>query len=102
MVAERATKGEIGVGTYLEEILGGGLKVALAEAPRERANEEFTIQAAHYYGRDVDVLQIVLPDTKGRFPWDEGYEERFRAAQEAMGPLRQPPEPAILPGPSRH
>lgn len=92
-VVERALKGEAFEGAFLDEILANDLRVAIVRAPKARANSEFLVQAEHYYGREVEVLQIVLPDRKGLFPWDDGYDERFRAAQEAIGPLREPPVP---------
>lgn len=38
-------------------------------------------QAWGYNGSDLDVLQMVWTDTKGKFPWEEGFEEKFRDKQ---------------------
>jgi len=38
-------------------------------------------QAYHQSRNDWPLLQIVWPDTKGRFPWQNGFEERFRDQQ---------------------
>lgn len=38
-------------------------------------------QAWGYNGPDLEVLQMVWTDTKGKFPWEEGFEEKFRAKQ---------------------
>jgi hypothetical protein len=35
----------------------------------------------YHHGFKFDVLQMVWPDTAGKFPWQEGFEEKFRAAQ---------------------
>ncbi|UDY37847.1 DUF4262 domain-containing protein [Dermatobacter hominis] len=36
-------------------------------------------------GESWEVLQFVWPDRNGRFPWDEGYDERLRVAQPIVG-----------------
>lgn len=40
-------------------------------------------QGQVYHGSDTGfgLLQMVWPDTKGKFPWQSGFEERFREAQ---------------------
>ena len=38
-------------------------------------------QIYHQSRNEWPLLQIVWPDTKGRFPWQEGFEERFRDKQ---------------------
>ena len=36
-------------------------------------------------GEPWEVLQFVWPDRNGRFPWDEGYDQRLRVAQPVVG-----------------
>ncbi len=44
--------------------------------------DEYVGQASVYYaGQPFPVLQCVWCDTQGRFPWQEGFEERFREHQ---------------------
>lgn len=33
--------------------------------------------ARHYYGRDIEALQLVWPDTAGKFPWEDGFDEEL-------------------------
>lgn len=35
----------------------------------------------HNDATPIQALQLVWTDTQNRFPWDEGFEEKFRAAQ---------------------
>lgn len=47
-----------------------------------RHYDEYLGQAVVYYGdRSFPALQCVWCDTQGRFPWQAGFEERFRAMQ---------------------
>lgn len=38
-----------------------------------------------YKGQTPPVLQMVWPDTAGRFPWEEGFDHRFDTAQMLLG-----------------
>jgi hypothetical protein len=39
-------------------------------------------QAIEYHGgSNWSLLQVIWPDTKGKFPWQAGFEERFREKQ---------------------
>ena len=38
----------------------------------------------HLFGR-VEGLQIVWPDAADKFPWDEGFDDHFRARQPILG-----------------
>jgi len=48
------------------------------------ASERYTLSAARaYYGHDeFDVLQMVLPDKAGKFPWDAGVDPAMRTIQD--------------------
>ena len=38
------------------------------------------------HGRAVfPVMQVIWPDSQGKFPWESGFEERFRAQQPLLG-----------------
>lgn len=43
--------------------------------------ENWFAQAKGYNGPDTEMLQMVWTDTQGKFPWEEGFEERFRDKQ---------------------
>jgi Domain of unknown function (DUF4262) len=50
--------------------LGGAVPVCAIDATDE-VKDIYTIQATNYYGNgDYAVMQMVLPDKHGRFPWD--------------------------------
>lgn len=58
---------------------GGAHPVWLVEAG-DQAKAEYTIQASQYLGRDdYRVMQIVLCDPAGKFPWDDGCVAHFKA-----------------------
>jgi hypothetical protein len=58
--------------------LGGPHPVRVFDAD-ESVKDQFTIQATNYFGtREYDVMQVVLPDTEGRFPWQAGCAEPYR------------------------
>jgi len=51
------------------------------ELKRKRA-----VQAYNHYGHwDFDLMQLVMPDANGLFPWDEGYDPRMKEAQAMLG-----------------
>lgn len=49
----------------------------------EQYIKEYMCQAGFYYGESTPLkaIQMVWPDTQGKFPWDMEFEERFRAVQ---------------------
>lgn len=51
--------------------LGGAQPICVVEASDE-VKERFTIQVANFANGDYSVLQVVMPDKEGRFPWDDG------------------------------
>lgn len=58
--------------------LGEGAKfpVCVVEAA-DSVKDEYTVQATNYNGRDYDVMQVVVPDPQGRFPWDAECEKPY-------------------------
>lgn len=60
---------------------------AVLEVNEEQYEEHMTITEA-IFGEEDDVitpLQLVWCDTNGKFPWDDGFEERFLPHQELFG-----------------
>lgn len=45
------------------------------------ATEKYLTESTDNAGRPVAALQMVWPDTQGRFPWDPRFEQQLRAAQ---------------------
>lgn len=64
----RYTHGEV-----LDDVLGGGYKVVVVDGKKSR--DTIWPGSAHgLYGEDaVTLQQIVWPDDRHRYPWDEGY-----------------------------
>ncbi len=55
--------------------VGGKCPVYICEATAAKVKTEFTVQVGHILGKtDYRVLQVVLCDPAGRFPWDPGCE----------------------------
>jgi hypothetical protein len=57
------------------------LPLAFRTVPK-RHYHDFVGRAIEYHGgSNWPLLQLIWPDTHGRFPWQAGFEERFRAMQ---------------------
>jgi hypothetical protein len=58
--------------------LGGKHPVRVFDAD-DSVKDQYTIQASNYYGRErYDVMQVVLSDPDGKFPWQAGCAEPYR------------------------
>jgi hypothetical protein len=65
---------------------GGEHSLVAVHCDSPDAWDEYTIQAASYYGhRDYKVIQLVLCDQQGRYPWDSGCADPY-ARQPVLGP----------------
>ena len=65
-------------------LFGGGYTAAIKRLTRE-AKLEYLCQAAYLYGEAAfEALQIVMPDSHHRFPWDEGYDSQAMRGQVAL------------------
>lgn len=51
------------------------MRAFIATAP---AKARFTKVVSAIYGDDYEVMQIVVPDPQGRFPWDESCDQPFQ------------------------
>jgi hypothetical protein len=68
------------MGTPIEGIFGNARAVFLPVA--QVHYEEHLGSAIWFYQWEAfPCLQLVWPDTQGRFPWERGFEERFRPDQ---------------------
>lgn len=56
--------------------LGGPCPVCIIEAS-DKVQDQYTLQAKHWAPNGYAVMQIVLPDKHGRFPWDAGCEAPY-------------------------
>lgn len=86
--AEHAAGRTVGPGTVLLE--GFHMATALIEVPAEAACQ----YATHAHDRsngEAKFLQAVWPDRKGLYPWQPGFDERYRSAQLIIG---TPPDSA--------
>lgn len=71
--------------------IASGFPMAFRGIPAAKANERFLVQAGHYYGRAVPVIQVVWPDHKGLFPWQHGCDPRMAATQSQVTDFRALP-----------
>ena len=76
--------GELPVGVFVG-LLDNDLPAAMLPVDLDQWSEMF-IGASTYYGAfEYRVRQFLWPDKAGKFPWDEGYDERLRLAQPVIG-----------------
>ncbi|ACL60526.1 DUF4262 domain-containing protein [Methylobacterium nodulans] len=67
--------------------VAGGHVCMLRQLPKSKANNTVVFQARDYYRRHVGVLQVVLPDSRGRYPWDirfDGFDVSQVGIQESV------------------
>jgi hypothetical protein len=68
----------------------------LRRLPSEDASRYMLTKALDYYGRPVDVMQLVLADKNNRMPWEEGVDPHHVLGQSPMldwsQPAHVPPE----------
>lgn len=70
--------------------LGGAYSVMILDASQE-AKDEYTVQATAFFdGGAYDLMQVVLPDLNGKFPWDAGCAEPFSFVR-VYGEVPRPP-----------
>ena len=72
-----------------------GFDVCFRQVPPARYPEYLGYGRWFYKGDDFPVLQCVWPDRQGRFPWDPGAPEGFRARQPVLSP-RQGSAPTVV------
>jgi hypothetical protein len=71
-------------GDVINEVLN--LPVAVKSISHQKASE-YTVQLFNMYPSleaPPPVVQLVLPDPKGKFPWAEDFDEKFRTMQPAL------------------
>lgn len=57
-------------------------------------NDEFPLTMAERMYHEFSALQLVWPDSDGRFPWDEDFAEMYRDRQVLLGPWEPRTEPS--------
>ena len=57
------------------------LSVYFGRVEKQHYDDHFGQAINYHRGFDFAVWQLVWPDTAGRFPWQDGFEERLREAQ---------------------
>ncbi len=95
--------------TRLDDIRDGAMldgiatayPAAFREIPSEEANDRFLVQANHFYGRTVPVIQLVWPDRAGLFPWQRGCDARMASMQSQVVDFRAEAGPAPRRGRAR-
>ena len=76
------------VGPGLVELEGFNMPTALIEVSADAASD-YATQAHDRSNGQAKFLQAVWPDRAGRYPWQAGFDERYRPAQPIIG---TPPE----------
>jgi hypothetical protein len=71
-------------GVRYDEILEG-FPVVFVTAGQDGVDSHLYAYEWFYKGQTPPVLQMVWPDTDGRFPWEDGFDRRFDAAQPLLG-----------------
>lgn len=61
--------------------------VALVSVPKDRFEGVLNVCLAFYEHSEFEALQLVWPDREGRFPWQNGFDEKFRRAQPLLARL---------------
>lgn len=80
-VGEAVRKGRrFAAGDSCDELLDGYTCTFRSVSPAHlRDNMTYT---QWFYGHDeFPAVQLVWPDRNGKFPWDDGFDDRYRAAQ---------------------
>jgi len=57
--------------------LGGKFGVHILKAGKT-ARTDYAVQASNIWGDDYEIMQVIIPDPQGRFPWDEGCTAPYR------------------------
>ena len=85
-LAQRARDGErFPTNTGLEDVLPG-MPVVLLEVPQVEA-DHYLEAARDCAPTSLRALQIVWPDGRDLFPWQDGYDEEFRGRQMVLHPF---------------
>lgn len=61
--------------------------MAFVEVPRDRFEGHLNVALAYYGHGEFTALQLVWPDTQGKFPWQPSYDEKLRRAQPVLARL---------------
>ncbi|WP_426106338.1 DUF4262 domain-containing protein [Massilia sp. TSP1-1-2] len=71
-------------GDVVSEILS--VPMAMKSVRHEKASD-YTVQLFNYYP-DAEspppVMQVVLPDTRGKFPWAEDFDDKYKGMQPSL------------------
>ena len=85
-LAQRARDGErFPTNTGLEDVLPG-MPAVLLEVPRVEA-DHYLAAARDCTSTSIRALQIVWPDGRDLFPWQDGYDEAYRGRQMVLHPF---------------
>lgn len=83
-LADKIKSGVIAPRDWLVDDTLASMPLTFRAVDFERASEFITVaraKAREKTGAEPACLMIVWPDAEGRFPWDSGFDERFRGIQ---------------------
>lgn len=70
-------------GTQIDEL--ANMPTIIIDVPKVQ-KQDYAIQAFNHYKHwDFKLQQLVMPDKKGRFPWEFGYSKKMRKSQKLLG-----------------
>ncbi len=72
------------VGKKYFKYTASGLPIVFVEVSKEVMEEKMTVTGFHFQD-GFKALQLVWCDTDGKFPWEEGFEEKFIEHQQILG-----------------
>lgn len=68
--------------------LADNLPITFLQVDADQINE-WMPWACEKASKDFSALQMICPDTNGKFPWEENCDERIRLVQPLLGPAPQ-------------
>lgn len=89
-VRERILQGErFEDGQFADRVVRN-YRVLFHSVPNDDDDYPTTSATAYYGHRDYPVLQLVLPDMQGRFPWQDDVDPKMRLTQQLLGEIKEP------------
>lgn len=89
-IADDAAEGKNFVADSRHEGLLQGYPVRFLAVPKALYREYFPEAVWAHENDDFPLLQLVWPDKQGRWPWEPGVREGFRAAQPVLAKMPGP------------
>lgn len=87
-IGDRIVEGlELESGRVYDDIFSNQLGAVFIPVEKDAYDAHMGSAIWYYQGRDFPVMQLVWPDPNGKFPWEEGFDRRYAAAQPLLGQM---------------